>query len=126
MVTTGLGALALGAASAGAQSKAKAPVAWAKGIEGQRRADLGNGLFINPIMAGDHPDPSILKDGDDYYWDRVTVIEAWADTRKTDHARRVQALVRELIRMGRALRQKAVAYVVNGGLVVLDVEERNP
>ena len=38
-----------------------------KGIEGQRKADLGNGTFLNPIMAGDHPDPSILKDGDDYY-----------------------------------------------------------
>ena len=40
---------------------------WARGIEGQRKADLGNGTFLNPIMAGDHPDPSILKDGDDYY-----------------------------------------------------------
>ena len=40
---------------------------WAQGIEGQRKADLGNGYYLNPIMAGDHPDPSILKDGDDYY-----------------------------------------------------------
>ncbi len=40
---------------------------WAKGIEGQRKADLGDGTFLNPILAGDHPDPSILKDGDDYY-----------------------------------------------------------
>ncbi len=40
---------------------------WARGIEGQRKADLGNGTFLNPILAGDHPDPSILKDGDDYY-----------------------------------------------------------
>lgn len=40
---------------------------WAKGVEGQRRADLGNGTYLNPIMAGDHPDPSILKDGKDYY-----------------------------------------------------------
>ena len=38
-----------------------------RGIEGQRKADLGDGTFLNPIMAGDHPDPSILKDGDDYY-----------------------------------------------------------
>ena len=30
-------------------------------------ADLGNGTYLNPIVAGDHPDPSILKDGDDYY-----------------------------------------------------------
>ena len=41
--------------------------AWARGIEGQRKADLGDGTFLNPIVAGDHPDPSILKDGDDYY-----------------------------------------------------------
>lgn len=40
---------------------------WARGLEGQRKADLGNGFFLNPIMPGDHPDPSILKDGDDYY-----------------------------------------------------------
>ena len=40
---------------------------WAKGVEGQRKADLGDGTFLNPILAGDHPDPSILKDGDDYY-----------------------------------------------------------
>lgn len=40
---------------------------WTRGIEGQRKADLGNGTFLNPILAGDRPDPSILKDGDDYY-----------------------------------------------------------
>jgi xylan 1,4-beta-xylosidase len=40
---------------------------WVKGVEGQRKADLGDGTFLNPILAGDHPDPSILKDGDDYY-----------------------------------------------------------
>jgi len=39
----------------------------AYGIEGQRKADLGNGMFVNPIVPGDHPDPTILKDGDDYY-----------------------------------------------------------
>ncbi|MGQ8364527.1 family 43 glycosylhydrolase [Glaciecola sp. 1036] len=40
---------------------------WGKGLEGQRIADLGNGTFLNPIVSGDHPDPTILKDGDDYY-----------------------------------------------------------
>src|SRR5690606_39917004 len=40
---------------------------WVRGVEGQRRADLGNGTFLNPIVAGDHPDPTILKDGGDYY-----------------------------------------------------------
>jgi beta-xylosidase len=29
--------------------------------------DLGNGFFLNPIFPGDFPDPSILRDGDDYY-----------------------------------------------------------
>lgn len=37
------------------------------GIEGQRKADLGNGSFLNPIVPGDHADPTILKDGADYY-----------------------------------------------------------
>ena len=40
---------------------------WARGIEGQRKADLGNGSYLNPILAGDRPDPTILKDGRDYY-----------------------------------------------------------
>jgi xylan 1,4-beta-xylosidase len=37
------------------------------GVEGQRRADLGDGTYRNPIVPGDHPDPTILKDGADYY-----------------------------------------------------------
>ena len=41
--------------------------AWGRGFEGQRKADLGDGRFLNPIVAGDHPDPTILKDGSDYY-----------------------------------------------------------
>ena len=40
---------------------------WSRGIEGQRKADLGNGKYLNPILAGDYPDPSVLKDGEDYY-----------------------------------------------------------
>lgn len=40
---------------------------WGTGFEGQRKADLGDGTFLNPIFAGDRPDPSILRDGDDYY-----------------------------------------------------------
>lgn len=40
---------------------------WAAGVEGQRRADLGNGFYRNPVQAGDHPDPSVLKDGAAYY-----------------------------------------------------------
>jgi len=40
---------------------------WGVGFEGQRKADLGDGTFLNPIVAGDHPDPSILRDGSNYY-----------------------------------------------------------
>ena len=39
---------------------------WGRGFDGQRKADLGNGTFLNPVFAGDHPDPSTLRDGDDY------------------------------------------------------------
>lgn len=53
-----------GAAPCGRPGSALQP---AYGTEGQRKADLGNGLFINPIVPGDHPDPTILKDGHDYY-----------------------------------------------------------
>ncbi|MBS1803491.1 MAG: family 43 glycosylhydrolase [Acidobacteria bacterium] len=41
--------------------------AWRSGFDGQRRADLGNGRFLNPVVSGDRPDPTILKDGEDYY-----------------------------------------------------------
>lgn len=44
-----------------------ARAAWGRGLEGQRKADRGDGTFLNPIMSGDHPDPSVLRDGDDYY-----------------------------------------------------------
>ena len=47
--------------------KVAAAATWRGGIEGQRKADLGNGTYLNPIIAGDHPDPTILKDGEDYY-----------------------------------------------------------
>ena len=40
---------------------------WQRGYDNQRIADLGDGRFLNPLMAGDHPDPTILKDGADYY-----------------------------------------------------------
>ncbi|MFN3228236.1 MAG: family 43 glycosylhydrolase [Asticcacaulis sp.] len=34
---------------------------WSRGPEGQRQANLGDGLFLNPIVSGDRPDPSILR-----------------------------------------------------------------
>src|ERR1035437_1927026 len=27
----------------------------------------GDGYFMNPVFAGDYPDPSIIRDGDTYY-----------------------------------------------------------
>jgi xylan 1,4-beta-xylosidase len=35
--------------------------------EGQPVADLGNGRFRNPILAGNFPDPSVVRVGKDYY-----------------------------------------------------------
>jgi beta-xylosidase len=63
----------VGAACVGQGSRASSSLdpyshmRWGHGFEGQRKADLGNGTFLNPVFAGDHPDPSILRDGDDYY-----------------------------------------------------------
>ncbi len=36
-------------------------------VENQCKADLGDGNYLNPVLPGDHADPSVLKDGDDYY-----------------------------------------------------------
>ena len=68
----GLGVSGLGVSSLSSSAEAhvvKAPKAanWGRTFDNQRKADLGNGTFLNPIMAGDHPDPAILKDGADYY-----------------------------------------------------------
>ncbi|MBN2103421.1 family 43 glycosylhydrolase [bacterium] len=30
-------------------------------------ADIGDDYYLNPILAGDYPDPSIIRDGDTYY-----------------------------------------------------------
>lgn len=65
------GALLAPAASASARQcedamPAKRP-AWGAGPEGRRLADRGDGTFLNPIVSGDHADPTVLKDGDDYY-----------------------------------------------------------
>lgn len=63
----GLIALGLAAVSCFGSPQEASAYLWARGIEGQRIADLGNGYYLNPIFPGDHPDPSILKDGSDYY-----------------------------------------------------------
>ena len=65
-VAAPLAALSGGNATAAAvESCVTAPPRWRRGVEGQRRADLGDGTYLNPIVAGDRPDPTILKDGVD-------------------------------------------------------------
>ena len=67
-LVAGAAATAVPAAATMAKSPAApAKAVWREGIEGQRRADLGDGTYLNPIIAGDHPDPTMLKDGPDYY-----------------------------------------------------------
>ena len=41
--------------------------AWGHGIENQRRANLGDGTYRNPVMGGDYPDPTLLRVGETYY-----------------------------------------------------------
>lgn len=65
-------ATAAGGESATATCTARAPgdwsaLRWGRGFEGQRIADLGDGTYLNPVFSGDRPDPTILKDGDDYW-----------------------------------------------------------
>jgi beta-xylosidase len=43
------------------------PTEWGRGFDGQRISDRGDGTFLNPMFSGDHPDPSIIRDGDTYY-----------------------------------------------------------
>ncbi len=45
----------------------KRSAGWSRTFEGQRCADRGDGTFLNPVLAGSHADPSVLRDGDDYY-----------------------------------------------------------
>lgn len=55
--------------AAGTQADTPGPVCgqWGRGFDGQRIADRGDGRFMNPVVSGDRPDPSIIKDGDTYY-----------------------------------------------------------
>ncbi|UAK23303.1 family 43 glycosylhydrolase [Sphingomonas nostoxanthinifaciens] len=55
------------AASPACRDGAAPATGWRPGIEGQRRADLGDGRYLNPIVSGDRADPNVLKDGADYY-----------------------------------------------------------
>src|SRR4051812_23280610 len=33
----------------------------------QYSADLHNGYFLNPVLKGNYADPSVVRDGDNYY-----------------------------------------------------------
>lgn len=59
--------LRAGAAAPACTTDGKPAARWGRGVEGRREADLGDGNYLNPIVPGDHPDPTILKDGSDYY-----------------------------------------------------------
>jgi beta-xylosidase len=59
--------LGLAVSAAPASPNAGPASSWAHGVENQRVPDLGNGSYLNPVLAGDHPDPTVLKDGSDYY-----------------------------------------------------------
>ena len=65
-VAGGAGALLRPDEAHATQSDALVP-GYKRGFDNQRIADLGDGRFLNPLLAGDHPDPAILKDGADYY-----------------------------------------------------------
>lgn len=54
-------------AATGPEAGAAPAPDWKRGFDNQRICDLGDGRFLNPLLAGDHPDPAILKDGADYY-----------------------------------------------------------
>jgi xylan 1,4-beta-xylosidase len=45
----------------------RSPGIWRRGVENQRVADLGDGTFLNPVLAGDFADPTVLRDGDEYF-----------------------------------------------------------
>ncbi len=69
--TAAAGALPLQGAAVAASSRPACPAgrepSFGRAVEDQRKADLGDGTYRNPIVPGDHPDPAILKDGSDYY-----------------------------------------------------------
>ena len=43
-------------------------------IRSQRKADLGDGTYRNPVLAGDRPDPTILRDGDEVVIGALAVL----------------------------------------------------
>jgi xylan 1,4-beta-xylosidase len=63
---TGSAAIAVSGEKSRQEEKSQPPK-WRRGSENQRIADLGNGTFLNPVLAGDFADPTVLRDGDEYF-----------------------------------------------------------
>ena len=38
-------------------------------------ADLGNGMYKNPILYADYSDPDACRAGEDYFYDRVKLLQ---------------------------------------------------
>ncbi len=54
-------------------------------ITHSKSGDLGNNTFMNPILSGDYADPSIMRDGKDYYmthsaFDYLPGLTVWHST----------------------------------------------
>ncbi len=102
MSTAALGATALASPPVFAQGQ-RPPAAppYQRGYDNQRIADLGDGRFLNPLMAGDHPDPTILKDGRDYYmtfstFDSYPGLVIWHSRDLVNWTPRTAALTRNI------------------------------
>jgi xylan 1,4-beta-xylosidase len=77
------------------------PEDWKRGFDNQRIADLGDGRFLNPLIAGDHPDPAILRDGADYYmtfssFDSYPGLTIWHSRDLVNWQPRVAALTKNI------------------------------
>ena len=66
-MAVGAGLISVPGCSLSPAALTREPRRWGKGFEGQRIADRGDGTFLNPVFAGDHPDPALIRDGDTYY-----------------------------------------------------------
>ena len=66
-----------------------AATARGRGTENQRRANLGDGTYRNPVMGGDCPDPTVLRVGDVYYltfssFESSPALVLWRSTNLVD------------------------------------------
>jgi beta-xylosidase len=100
LVGTAAALIGSGEAEAAAPRKLAVPD-WRRGFDHQRVADLGDGRFLNPLLAGDHPDPAILKDGADYYmtfssFDSYPGLTIWHSRDLVNWQPRTAALTRNI------------------------------